>query len=61
MKQEYCEFIGNKAFEEDGGWSYEVWEASWQACLNQMNNVKQCNTCGSVVIINNQPDLLTNV
>jgi hypothetical protein len=61
MKQEFCDFIGKKAFETDGGWSYEVWQAAWQACLNQMKDTQQCNVCGSIVVINNQPDLLSNV
>jgi hypothetical protein len=27
----FAEFIGTTAFEDDGGWSKEVWDASWQA------------------------------
>ena len=37
-KQEYCEFIGNKAFEDDGGWSYEVWQAAQQAAFKRLAN-----------------------
>jgi len=25
----YANFIGSVAFEDDGGWSKEVWDASW--------------------------------
>jgi hypothetical protein len=35
-KKEYCEFIGNKAFEDDGGWSYEVWTAAQQAAFKRI-------------------------
>jgi hypothetical protein len=27
----FAEFIGSVAFEDDGGWSKEVWDAAWQA------------------------------
>jgi hypothetical protein len=27
----FAEFIGLTAFEDDGGWSKEVWDAAWQA------------------------------
>jgi hypothetical protein len=37
-KQEYCEFIGSKAFEEDGGWSYEVWQAAQAAVFKRIAN-----------------------
>jgi len=32
-KQLFCDFVGEKAFEDDGGWSYEVWKAAWNAAL----------------------------
>lgn len=32
-KQAFCDFIGSLAFEEDGGWSYEVWRAAWNSAL----------------------------
>jgi hypothetical protein len=32
-KQAYCDFIGSLAFEDDGGWSYEVWRAAWNSSL----------------------------
>ena len=35
-KQEYCDFIGSKAFEDDGGWSYEVWQAAQQAAFKRL-------------------------
>ena len=35
-KKEYCDFIGNKAFEDDGGWSYEVWQAAQQAAFKRI-------------------------
>jgi hypothetical protein len=37
-KKEYCEFIGSKAFEDDGGWSYEVWQAAQQAVFKRISN-----------------------
>jgi hypothetical protein len=27
----FVEFIGSRAYEDDGGWSKEVWDAAWQA------------------------------
>ena len=35
-KQEYCDFVGSLAFEEDGGWSYEVWQAAQQAAFKRL-------------------------
>ena len=35
-KKEYCDFTGNKAFEDDGGWSYEVWTAAQQAAFKRI-------------------------
>lgn len=35
-KKEYCEFIGNKAFEDDGSWSHEVWQAAQQAAFKRL-------------------------
>ena len=35
-KREYCEFIGSRAFEDDGGWSYEVWHAAQQAAFKRI-------------------------
>ena len=37
-KKEYCDFIGNKAFEDDGGWSFEVWQAAQQALFKRLAN-----------------------
>ena len=37
-KREYCEFIGSKAFEDDGGWSYEVWLAAQDAAFKRIAN-----------------------
>ena len=37
-KKEYCEFIGSKAFEDDRGWSYEVWCAAQQAVFKRISN-----------------------
>lgn len=37
-KKEYCEFIGSKAFEDDSGWSYEVWQAAQQAAFKRLAN-----------------------
>lgn len=33
-KQAYCNFIGTKAFEDDGEWSFEVWCAGWNSALD---------------------------
>ena len=38
MKKEYCDFIGSKAFENDNGWSYEVWQAAQQAVFKRIAN-----------------------
>ena len=38
MKKEYCDFIGSKAFEDDNGWSYEVWQAAQQAVFKRLAN-----------------------
>ena len=35
-KQEFCKFIGSKAFEDDGGWSYEVWQAAQEAAFKRI-------------------------
>lgn len=35
-KQEFCKFIGSKAFENDGGWSYEVWQAAQEAAFKRI-------------------------
>jgi hypothetical protein len=35
-QKEYCEFIGSKAFEDDGGWSYEVWQAAQAALFKRI-------------------------
>lgn len=32
-KQAFCNFVGAKAFEGDGGWSYEVWRTAWNMAL----------------------------
>ena len=56
IRQEFENFIGTKSFEEDDGWSLEVWQAAWDACLKQ---AFVCNMCGNKVINQAQPDLLT--
>lgn len=61
MKQEYCDFIGTKAFEEDAGWSHEVWTAAWAACLKQMKSMEQCSYCGAIVFMKNPLELLPDV
>jgi len=35
-KKEYCDFIGGKDFEDDDGWSYEVWQAAQQALFKRL-------------------------
>ena len=29
-------FIGRHAFEDDGGWSYEVWTAAWNSATDHL-------------------------
>lgn len=36
-KKEYCDFIGSKAFEDDNGWSYEVWTAAQDAAFKRLS------------------------
>ena len=35
MKREevFAQWIGNQAYENDGGWSEEVWNAAWDSAL----------------------------
>lgn len=35
MKREevFAQWIGNQAYETDGGWSEEVWNAAWDSAL----------------------------
>lgn len=54
----YSYFIGKEPVEGDGGWSKEVWDNAWAACLNQAST---CNICGSLVIENKQIDLIPQV
>jgi hypothetical protein len=37
-KKEYCDFIGSKAFEDDDGWSYEVWQAAQDAVFKRLTH-----------------------
>jgi hypothetical protein len=32
-KLAFCNFIGQKTFEGDNGWSYEVWRTAWNMAL----------------------------
>ena len=32
-QKHFCDFIGSKAFEDDGGWSWAVWQAAYDAAL----------------------------
>lgn len=54
----FCAFIGSEPVENDGGWSLEVWNAAWAACLNSKET---CNLCGAAVIENKQIDLIPQV
>jgi hypothetical protein len=36
MWQSFQDFIGPRAFEDDGGWSYEVWTAAWNSATNHI-------------------------
>lgn len=40
-RKAFCEFIGTKAFEDDGGWSYEIWEAAWNSALKRAEKTFQ--------------------
>ncbi len=31
----FCNFIGSEPVENDGGWSLEVWNAAWEACMKE--------------------------
>lgn len=33
-QEAFCQFIGDRAFEDDGGWSWEVWQAAYFAALH---------------------------
>jgi hypothetical protein len=39
--REFCEFIGTKAFENDGGWAYEVWSHAWDKLLHLLSQVER--------------------
>jgi hypothetical protein len=36
MWQSFQDFIGPRAFEVDGEWSYEVWTAAWNSATEQI-------------------------
>jgi len=36
MWKSFQDFIGPRAFEVDGGWSYEVWTAAWNKATDQI-------------------------
>ena len=38
MQETFCQFIGSKAFEDDGGWSWEVWQAAHIAALQALED-----------------------
>jgi hypothetical protein len=38
IKEDFCHFIGQKAFEDDGGWSWEVWQAAYVAALQGLED-----------------------
>ena len=36
MQQSFQDFIGRRAFEDDAGWSWEVWQAAWNGSTRQI-------------------------
>ena len=38
MQENFCHFIGRKAFEDDGGWTWEVWQAAYVAALQGLED-----------------------
>jgi hypothetical protein len=38
MQENFCQFIGQKAFENDGGWTWEVWQAAYIAALQGLED-----------------------
>ena len=32
-KESFCAFVGRRAFEDDAGWSWDVWQAAYNAAL----------------------------
>lgn len=36
----FYDFIGSVAFEDDKGWSKEVWDAAWQARQQEVNELE---------------------
>lgn len=37
-KQQYCDFVGSRSFEDDNGWSYEVWQAAQKAAFKRLSS-----------------------
>ena len=35
-EEAFCAFIGSEPVENDGGWSLEVWNAAWEACIAEI-------------------------
>jgi len=38
MQENFCHFIGQKSFEDDGDWSWEVWQAAYVAALQGLED-----------------------
>jgi len=36
----FAQYIDDIAFEEDGGWSKEVWDAAWQARQEEVDTLQ---------------------
>lgn len=43
----FCAFIGSEPVENDGGWSLEVWNAAWEACIVEILRRIQENEIGN--------------
>ena len=54
-EEAFCDFIGSEPVENDAGWSLEVWNAAWEACLKQAT---VCQMCGAITIENKQIGLI---
>jgi hypothetical protein len=38
----FDEFIGGLAYEDDGGWSKDVWDASWAEQQKEIDSIHAC-------------------
>jgi hypothetical protein len=38
MQEDFGDFIGKKAFEDDDGWTWEVWQTAYVAALQRLED-----------------------